>query len=167
MQHSTKRDSFGSKFGAIVALAGSAVGLGNIWKFPYEAGTNGGAAFLFVYLGFIILIGFPVMLAEFYIGRHTKSNPFGAFRKLAPGTRWRYFGYLAIIAATTILAFYSTVAGWTLEYIIQSFKNSFIAHRTEELNNIFTTLIRDSFKQIIYQIIFMVLTAFIILARDM
>ena len=164
MQNSIKRDSFGSKLGAVLALAGSAVGLGNIWKFPYEAGTNGGAAFLFVYLGFIILIGFPVMLAEFYIGRHTKSNPFGAFKKLAPRTGWKYFGFLAVIAAVIILAFYGTVAGWTLEYIVQAGKNTFQGQSTDDLTNIFNNFISHPFKPVLYQIIFMAMTAFIILA---
>lgn len=164
MQNPSKRDGFGSKFGAIVALAGSAVGLGNIWKFPYEAGTNGGAAFLFVYLAFIFLIGFPVMLGEFYVGRKSGLNPIGAFKKLAPGTGWKYYGVLTVVTATIILAFYGTVAGWTLEYIVQAINNSFKGMSTEELSNNFNTFISSSYKPVIYQVIFMTMTGFIILA---
>ena len=96
---SGKRDLFSSKFGVVAAAAGSAVGLGNIWKFPYIAGIYGGAAFLFVYLGFILAIGLPVMLSEIIIGRNSKRNAFGAFKVLAPGTPWRYIGILGVSAA--------------------------------------------------------------------
>jgi NSS family neurotransmitter:Na+ symporter len=99
MHHSNHRIGFKSKFGAIAALAGSAVGLGNIWKFPYVAGTNGGGAFLLVYIFFTIAIGLPVMLAEFSLGRRSQQNALGTFRVLAPGTKWFLFGLLSIIAA--------------------------------------------------------------------
>ena len=94
MHHSNHRIGFKSKFGAIAALAGSAVGLGNIWKFPYVAGTNGGGAFLLVYIFFTIAIGLPVMLAEFSLGRRSQQNALGTFRVLAPGTKWFLFGPL-------------------------------------------------------------------------
>ena len=125
MHHSNHRIGFKSKFGAIAALAGSAVGLGNIWKFPYVAGTNGGGAFLLVYIFFTIAIGLPVMLAEFSLGRRSQQNALGTFRVLAPGTKWFLFGLLSIIAATLILSFYGTVSGWTLEYVWLSISNSF------------------------------------------
>lgn len=164
MKEKQIRDGFSSKFGAILALAGSAVGLGNIWKFPYEAGTNGGAAFLFIYIGFIILLGLPVMLSEFIIGRNTQSNPFRAFRKLAPKSIWKNFGYLSIITAIIILAFYSTVAGWTLEYVIEAIKNSFQSKTTEELSTKYNTFISSSYRPVIYQIFFMCLTGVIVIA---
>ena len=104
MHHSNHRIGFKSKFGAIAALAGSAVGLGNIWKFPYVTGTNGGGAFLIVYIFFTIAIGLPVMLAEFSLGRRSQQNALGTFRVLAPGTKWFLFGLLSIIAATLILS---------------------------------------------------------------
>ena len=97
MHHSNHRIGFKSKFGAIAALAGSAVGLGNIWKFPYVAGTNGGGAFLLVYIFFTIAIGLPVMLAEFSLGRRSQQNALGTFRVLAPGTKWFLFGLLSIM----------------------------------------------------------------------
>lgn len=164
MQTNEPRDGFGSKLGAIFALAGSAVGLGNIWKFPYEAGTNGGAAFLFIYLGFTVLIGLPIMLAEFSIGRRSQRNPFGAFKLLAPGTGWKNFGFLSIIAAVIILAFYGTVAGWTLEYVVEAFNNSFHAKSTAEITEQYHNFIASPYKPIIYQVIFMCFTGAIIIA---
>src|SRR6056297_937586 len=107
------RDSFGSKFGVVAASAGSAIGLGNIWRFPYVAGENGGGAFLLIYLIFIIAIGIPVMLSEFTIGRKAQKNAFGSFKKLAPKSYWPLVGLMGIVAAFVILAFYSTIAGWT------------------------------------------------------
>ena len=118
--HNKERAIFVTKFGAIAATVGSAVGLGNIWRFPYEAGIHGGGAFLICYLIFVFLIGVPVLCAEFCMGRGTRSNVFGAYRKLAPGKKWDYLGYLGIFASLMILSFYSVVAGWTIEYLIQS-----------------------------------------------
>lgn len=117
-----ERDSFGSKFGVIAAAAGSAIGLGNIWRFPYVAGENGGGAFLLIYLLFIVGIGVPVMMSEFIIGRSAQLNPVGAFKKIAPGKRWHLIGLLGVVTAFIILAFYTVVAGWTLEYLVQSVK---------------------------------------------
>jgi len=116
------RDSFGSKFGVIAAAAGSAIGLGNIWRFPYVLGQNGGGAFLVIYLLFIAAIGIPVMMSEFVIGRRAQLNAVGAFKKIAPGKKWHLIGMLGVVTAFIILAFYTVVAGWTLEYLIQSVK---------------------------------------------
>jgi NSS family neurotransmitter:Na+ symporter len=116
------RDSFGSKFGVIAAAAGSAIGLGNIWRFPYVLGQNGGGAFLLIYLFFIAAIGIPVMLSEFVIGRRAQLNAVGSFKKIAPGKKWHLIGLLGVVTAFIILAFYTVVAGWTLEYLIQSVK---------------------------------------------
>lgn len=157
------RDSFGSKFGVIAAAAGSAVGLGNIWKFPYIAGVYGGAAFLFVYLGFILAIGIPVMLSELIIGRSSKRNAFGAFKALAPGTPWRYIGILGVSAAFLILSFYGVVAGWSVEYIILSLQNGFSTKSPEEIGNLFTTLIESPVKPVVFQLIFMLLTGAIVI----
>ena len=115
-----KKAQFGSRIGLIAATVGSAVGLGNVWRFPAEAQANGGAAFLLVYIGCVFLLGIPVMLAEFSLGRGTRSDAAGAFRKLAPRKRWWLTGALAILASYLILSFYMVVAGWTLEYLWQS-----------------------------------------------
>ena len=115
-----KKTQFGSRIGLIAATVGSAVGLGNVWRFPAEAQANGGAAFLILYIGCVFLLGVPVMLAEFSLGRGTGSDASGAFRILAPRKRWWLVGALAILASYLILSFYMVVAGWTLEYLWQS-----------------------------------------------
>lgn len=115
-----KKAQFGSRVGLIAATVGSAVGLGNVWRFPAEAQANGGAAFLIIYIACVFLLGIPVMLAEFSLGRGTRSDAAGAFRKLKPRTRWWLTGSLAILASYLILSFYMVVAGWTLEYLWQS-----------------------------------------------
>ena len=124
MSHHHNRATFGSKIGVILATVGCAVGLGNIWRFPYMVGSNGGAAFLLIYIICIILLGLPVMITEFFIGRHSRKNAAGAFKVMAPGTKWSLIGYNGVLAAFLILGFYSVVAGWTLEYIMQALDGS-------------------------------------------
>lgn len=158
------RDGFSGKLGIIAAAAGSAVGLGNIWRFPYVAGENGGGAFLLIYMIFVLLIGVPVMLSEFSIGRAAQANPFGAFRKLNRGKPFIIVGLMGIIAAFFILAFYSTVAGWTLEYVYQSVLNSFAGKSSEELGAVFNDFKSSTFKPVMWQILFMFLTAIIVFA---
>ena len=157
------RDTFGSKFGVIAAAAGSAIGLGNIWKFPYITGVYGGAAFIFVYLAFIVAIGFPVMLSELIIGRKSRRNAFGAFKVLAPGTPWRYIGILGVSAAFLILSFYGVVAGWSVQYILYSLENGF-AHKTpDEIYALFSNFNEAPLKPVIVQLIFMLLTGAIVI----
>ena len=158
-----QRDSFSGKFGVIAAAAGSAVGLGNIWRFPYITGENGGGAFLLVYLFFVIAIGIPVMMSEFVIGRRSGANALGSFRKLAPGTPWWLIGLMGIVAAFVILSFYSTVSGWTLEYIFQAVKGGFAGKSQEQLNADFANFTSGSFRPVIWQLVFMALTAGIVL----
>lgn len=160
---SGNRDSFSSKFGVIAAAAGSAVGLGNIWKFPYIAGVYGGAAFLFVYLGFIVAIGLPVMLSELIIGRSSRRNAFGAFKVLAPGTPWRYVGILGVAAAFLILSFYGVVAGWSLQYIVLSVQDGFSSKSPDEITSLFNTLIESPIKPVLLQLLFMILSAAIVI----
>lgn len=157
------RDSFGSKFGVIAAAAGSAVGLGNIWKFPYIAGVYGGAAFLFVYLAFILAIGIPVMLSELIIGRSSRRNAFGAFKVLAPGTHWQYIGILGVSAAFLILSFYGVVAGWSVEYIVVSLENGFVNKSPEQISTMYNAFISAPIKPVIYQVIFMLATGAIVI----
>jgi len=156
------RDNFSSKLGVIAAAAGSAVGLGNIWRFPYVAGENGGGAFLLIYLGFIFAIGFPVMLAELTIGRRAQRNALGSFKKLAPGKPWYLIGLMGIVAAFMILAFYSTIAGWTLEYLVQAFSNGFAGKSSEQLKESFEVFRSGTYRPLLWQLVFMFLTAFII-----
>lgn len=121
------RAVFNTKFAAIATTVGSAVGLGNIWRFPYEAGENGGGAFIFCYLVFSLLIGVPCLVAEFVMGHTSRRNVIGAYRYLSPSKKqpWYLVGFLGVIAATLILGFYSVVAGWTFEYIFESVKSFF------------------------------------------
>lgn len=117
MAHKVK---FGSKIGLIAATVGSAVGLGNVWRFPAEAQAGGGAAFLIVYIICVVILGIPVMVSEFSLGRGGESDALGLFRRLAPGTRWWIVGLMAILVSYIILCFYMVVAGWTFEYLMQS-----------------------------------------------
>ncbi|HPE74497.1 MAG TPA: sodium-dependent transporter [Draconibacterium sp.] len=158
------RESFGSRFGVIAATAGSAIGLGNIWRFPYVAGENGGAAFIILYLGFVIAIGIPVMLSEFTIGRRAQQNVYGSFRKLAPKQPWYLIGLMGVAAAFMILAFYTAVAGWTLEYLYQSIVNGFAGKSPDELNMMFDYFVGGTSRPLIWFFVFMGLTAFIIMA---
>ncbi|MDE6267576.1 MAG: sodium-dependent transporter [Muribaculaceae bacterium] len=116
----SEKVNFGSKIGLIAATVGSAVGLGNIWRFPAEAQANGGAAFLLVYVACVFLLGIPVMVSEFALGRGGRSDAVGVYRNLSPRRPWWLIGALAIIASYCILCFYMVVAGWTLEYLVQS-----------------------------------------------
>ncbi len=154
-----KRESFATKFGIIAATAGSAVGLGNIWRFPYLTGENGGAAFIVVYLIFVFAFGIPVMLCEFAIGRSARKNPFGAFRALAPGKPWFLVGLMGIVAAFMILAFYTTVAGWTLEYLFQSVIGGLNKKSGEQLVFMFGTFRSETLRPLLWFAIFMGMTA--------
>lgn len=115
---------FGSKIGLIAATVGSAVGLGNVWRFPAETQANGGAAFLLVYIICVFILGIPVMVAEFSLGRGGNSDAAGVFSKLSPGKKWWIVGAVAILASYLIMSFYMVVAGWTLEYLWQSITGS-------------------------------------------
>ena len=120
------RESFANKTTAILAMAGSAIGLGNIWRFPYMVGQNGGAAFILVYLLSAIFICVPIFISEAYIGKRTQLSTFGAFEKLAPGTGWKWVGLLSVVTPVIILSFYSVVGGWSLSYLFKSLSLSFI-----------------------------------------
>ncbi len=158
------RESFSNKFGVIAAAAGSAIGLGNIWRFPYVTGENGGAAFLFIYLICVVIIGLPVMISEFVIGRSARRNPYGSFRMLAPGKPWYLIGLMGVVAAFMILAFYTVVAGWTLEYIYQSFTGNLIGKSTTQLREMFAGFRHDSVRPVLWFVIFMGLTGWIVIA---
>ena len=114
------KSQFGSKIGLIAATVGSAIGLGNVWRFPGETQANGGAAFLLLYILCVLCLGIPVMLAEFSLGRAGRSDAIGAFRKLSPRSPWWIVGLIGVIASYLILCYYMVVAGWTLEYLVES-----------------------------------------------
>ena len=157
-----KRETFGSSFGLLAAAVGSAVGLGNIWRFPTITGQNGGAAFLIVYLAMVAVIGVPIMIVEFVIGREGRRDAIGSFRKLAPGKPWFASGVLGVLAAFFILSFYGVVAGWTLEYIVKAATNSFAGQSPDQISNMFVDFISNPLKPIIWQVVFMGITGLVV-----
>lgn len=158
----TKRETFGSSFGVLAAAAGSAIGLGNIWKFPYITGENGGSAFILVYLACIAVIGLPIMMAEFLIGRRSHSASIGAFKQLAPKTPWFLTGWFGVSAAFMILSFYGVVAGWTLNYVYLSVTNQFSGVDPKVIGDMFGSFIESGAAPIFWQLIFMLLTMLIV-----
>ena len=158
-----ERENFGSKIGAILAAAGSAVGLGNIWRFPIETGRNGGAAFILVYICCIVLLGMPIMMSEFMIGRHTQSNTARAYQKLAPGTPWKWVGRLGVFTGFFILSYYAVVAGWTVEYACLAIFNCFRGMTTRaEFEKVFNDFASDPVMPAVWLIFFVLLTHFVI-----
>ncbi len=155
------REQWGSRLGFVLAAAGSAVGLGNIWKFPYMTGQNGGGAFLIIYLALVFTIGLSVMLAEFAVGRAAQRNPIGAFAVLK-GKLWPIVGVLAVLAAFFILSFYSVVAGWTIAYIVKMASGALVGG-ADELGAAFGGFISDPVQPIIYHALFMGLTIAVVL----
>lgn len=160
--HKMERINFGSKIGAILAAAGSAVGLGNIWRFPYETGNHGGAAFILIYLACVFILGIPIMMAEFTVGRHSKASTGKAFSVLAPGTHWKWLGYLGVLAGFLILGYYSVVAGWTLEYILEAGLNGFAHKKPDDFIVAFQSFSQDPFRPLVWLVVFLLLTHFVI-----
>ncbi|WP_432822212.1 sodium-dependent transporter [Trichloromonas sp.] len=152
------RAQWASRLGFILAAAGSAVGLGNIWKFPYIAGENGGGAFVLVYLVCIAVVGLPIMMAELMIGRHTQRDAVGAFYHLA-GKRsfWPSAGWISVGAAFIICSYYSVVAGWTLDYVFRAVTGSFTGQPAEAIEGMFGSLVGDGTRQLIWHFIFVAL----------
>lgn len=160
--HKKQRDGFTSKLGVVAAAAGSAIGLGNIYRFPCELGENGGAAFLLVYLGIVLVLGVPVMLSELVIGRRSQRNAVGAFKKLAPKTAWPIVGYIGVLCGLLIFAFYSTVAGWTLEYIVKALTNSFKGKDLAAIEQDFSNFQNEGWRNVMWQCVFIFITGFVV-----
>lgn len=159
---SEKRSQFGSKLGMVAAAAGSAVGLGNIWRFPSETADGGGAIFILIYLFCILLFGVPVMIAEFIVGRSSRANAAGAFHSLAPNTQWKWVGRLGVLTGFVILGFYMVVCGWTLDYFFQSITGSITS--VSDFSTNFNLLLENKSKQILFMGIFVFLTGYFIYA---
>lgn len=155
------RDTWGSKAAFVLAAAGSAVGLGNIWGFPTVAGQNGGAAFLLIYLAAVALIGAPVMLAELIVGRRTQRNPVGAFKALAPHSMWVVVGGLGVLTGIIILSFYSVIAGWTLSYIFKTIAGTFQPGVDTEA--IYNELAGSAVPAISWHLLFIIITIYVVL----
>ena len=158
----TARGSFGSQLGVILASAGSAVGLGNIWRFPTEVGKGGGAAFILIYLGFIFLFAMPVMISEFVIGRSARSNAIGAFQKLAPKKLWIVAGMMGVLGGFLVLSFYSVVAGWTLHYTVQSALGKLQSQGETDYGAVFNAFASDPWQPILYLAVFLLLTHLVV-----
>lgn len=156
-----KRGRFSSRLGFVAAAAGSAVGLGNIWKFPYETGENGGAAFLLIYLICTIIIGLPVMLGEIAVGRKSQMDAYGSYRTLG-NRNWGYIGAFGIICGIMILSFYNVVAGWAFGYFIQIVFNGLLSEGKGEYGAYFTAYVADFWDNLIYSLVFMIITAIIV-----
>ena len=161
MHHSHGRATLGGKLSAVLVAAGSSVGLGNIWRFPYVAGDNGGGAFLVIYILCVLLLGLPIMVAEFSVGRASHRNAVGAYRALDP--KWSFLGYNGVVAAFLILGFYFVVSGWTAEYMVHSVTGSLAQYTTaDEYKSVFENFIQNPWRPVLYTALFVLATHFVI-----
>ena len=156
-QETTKRGGFGGKIAAILAAAGSAIGLGNIWRFPYITSENGGGAFILIYLGCILFLGLPLLIAEFSVGHNSKCNPIDAFSKIRRG--WGWLGALGLISVFLIMGYYFVISGWTLNYTIASATNSIGGN----FGQFFTDFTTATWKPLIFTYLFIIANHFIII----
>ena len=161
---SKQREQWGSKLGFILAASGSAVGIGNIWKYPHMAGQNGGAAFTVVYLVCILVVGLSIVIAEFVIGRRTQLSPVGAFETLAPKTNWKWVGFLGVGSAFVILSFYGVVGGWIMKYVVISVTGDFkeLVGDPDSAGKVFNNFITGTWSPIFFQVIFMAVCIWVI-----
>jgi len=156
------RGSWTGHVGFVLAAAGSAIGLGNIWMFPYRTGLNGGAAFVLVYLAAVILVGVPLLIAEVLIGRSAKRNPVGAFRVLRPGRAWPLVGWLGVCAGFLILSYYGVVAGWAVEYSWRSLTGRLGELEATGVDKAFELLVANGWRQVFWQALFMLATIVVV-----
>jgi neurotransmitter:Na+ symporter, NSS family len=162
VQKPSARGSWSGALGFILASMGSAVGLGNVWRFPYITGQYGGAAFMLVYIGCVLAVGVPIMLAEFLIGRKTQRNPVGAFKALRPGSPWIVTGWLGVLSGFVILSYYAVVGGWVLHYVYLSLRHTFTGKSPDQITALFTDLNANPWLQVYWHMIFMLLTIVIV-----
>ena len=166
----TKRQSihgqWSSRWAFIMAATGSAVGLGNIWRFPYLTGEYGGGAFVLMYIGCVLLVGIPIMMSEVLLGRRGRQSPINTMASLAEEegltSGWRYLGWMGVVAGFLILSFYSVVAGWTLEYIFQAGSGNFLTATDEEIGEIFDSLLKKPGQLMAMHTLFMALTVIVV-----
>ncbi len=158
-----EQENFGSKIGAILAAAGSAVGLGNIWRFPTETGNNGGAAFLLIYIGFMLLLGVPIMVSEFVIGRHSQTSVSQSFFKMSGGKKgWKLMGLIPVVAGFLVLSYYAVVAGWTLYYAFLAGIDGFAGKTPDEIGTAFQSFCADPINPLIWMAIILVINGLIV-----
>ncbi len=158
---STERVNFGSKLGIILATAGSAVGLGNVWCFPYMTGENGGAAFIFIYLLCVLFLGIPCMLAEFIIGRRGAANTARSYSRLANGTPWKYIGLLGVLTGFLITSYYAVVSGWCLQYIFATLVGE-LKGDSAYVNQYFQEFSTSTFRPVLWTVIILLLTHYVV-----
>ncbi|WP_139892308.1 sodium-dependent transporter [Bacillus sp. D386] len=153
-------EQWSSKIGFILAAAGSAIGLGAIWKFPYMAGTNGGAAFFLLFIAFTLFIGAPILISEFVIGRNAQKDAVSAYKVIAPNSKWFLMGWMGVIASVLLLSFYSVVGGWILSYLGRSLLGQITGVANYE--SLFNNIIENPYESIISQILFILLTIWVV-----
>ncbi len=159
--HNTDRVNFGSRLGVILATAGSAVGLGNVWRFPYMAGHDGGAAFILLYLACVLFLGIPGMISEFIVGRNSATNAARAYRKLSHGRPWGVIGYMGVLTAIIILGFYAVVAGWCLQYFFASILEHLQGDK-DYIVDYFAKFSSDPVKPVAWAVVFVLITHYIV-----
>ncbi|MGM0838989.1 MAG: sodium-dependent transporter [Bacillota bacterium] len=159
-----QHEQWTSKIGFILAAAGSAIGLGAIWKFPYMAGTNGGGIFFLIFILFTLLIGAPMLLAEFIIGRSTQKDAISSYKMLAKGSKWHLIGVLGVVASFILLSFYSVVGGWIVTYLGKSFIGGLSNFTLDEYSGLFEQTIASPYLALIAQFIFILITIYVVQA---
>ena len=158
-----KRDSFGTRFGALVAMAGSAVGLGNLWRFPYLVGENGGAAFIIVYILMVFVLCLPIFISEFVIGRRSQKNAYSAFRDLSGGSAWKWVGMFTVAVPLIVLSYYSVIGGWSVDYLLKSLTFSFTGSDPQgTMSSMFSDFVSSTWAPITTHTLFMLATTLIV-----
>ena len=156
-----ERAKFKSKLGIILATAGSAVGLGNVWRFPYMTGETGGATFIILYLACIFILGIPCIVSEFIIGRHGAANAVRSYEKLSNGTPWRFIGFFGIVTGFLIISYYAVVSGWCLQYLFGSALGHLKGDPTY-IKDYFISFSQSAWKPIFWTVVFLFITHFVI-----
>ena len=158
---------WGRRGSFILAATGSAVGLGNIWKFPYITGENGGAAFVLLYLVCVALVGIPIMMAEIMLGRHGRANPINSMENIGQqwgaSQLWSIIGWMGVLAGFLILSYYSVIAGWTLDYLVSALQGKFLAINGDASNDLFNNLLADKRRLVQWHTIFIAITALVLM----
>lgn len=159
-----QRENFGNRFGVLVAMAGSAIGLGNLWRFPYMVGEYGGAAFIFVYIICFFLLCLPILIAEVTVGRRSQTNAFRAFHRLAPGSRWHLVGILMVATPVIVVSYYSVIGGWSVEYFFKACSLEFTQGASSEagFGNMFSSFISSVWAPVLYHTVYLLVTAAVV-----
>lgn len=158
----SQREQWSSKLGFILAAAGSAIGLGAIWKFPYIAGQNGGGAFFLIFIIFTLILGLPLLLAEFIIGRSAQDNAVDSYRKIAPGTQWHWVGIIGMVTSFILLSFYSVIGGWIVVYLFKAIVGDLNGLNSDQYAVVFGETISDPMISVFVQLLFILMTIFVV-----